>query len=49
MVLVGREHWTTTLPVWPALTALAAGRDMAGSLHLVDSLDDAVAALLAHA
>lgn len=46
MVLVGREHWTTTIPVWPALRALAAGRDVA--THLVDDLDDAVARLTGH-
>lgn len=49
MVLVGREHWTTTVPVWPALTALAEGRPMAAHLHLVDSVDDAVAAILREA
>lgn len=47
MVLVGREHWTRTLPVWPALQALATGRDMGARVHLVDELDDAVARLVA--
>lgn len=37
MVLVGREYWTQTLPVWPLLTRLAAERDMAELLHLVDT------------
>ncbi|HET6968316.1 MAG TPA: Rossmann fold nucleotide-binding protein, partial [Ornithinibacter sp.] len=37
VVLVGRRHWTESIPVWPALQALAAGRPMAGRLHLVDS------------
>jgi len=37
LVLVGREHWTRTIPVWPALQALAAGRPMEQQLHLVDS------------
>ena len=41
VVLVGREHWTRTVPVWPALTALASGRAMAEHLHLVDSVDEA--------
>jgi predicted Rossmann-fold nucleotide-binding protein len=36
MVLVGRRYWTEELPVWPLLQALAAGRPMAGHLHLVD-------------
>jgi predicted Rossmann-fold nucleotide-binding protein len=41
VVLVGREHWTRTVPVWPALTALASGRAMAQHVHLVDSVDEA--------
>ena len=40
LVLVGRRHWTETVPVWPALLRLATGRRMAGALHLVDALDD---------
>ncbi len=47
LVLVGREHWTRTVPVWPALSALAAGRPMASRIHLVDDLADAVALLSA--
>ena len=43
LVLVGREHWTRTIPVWPALQALAAGRPMERALHLVDSPADAAA------
>ncbi len=43
LVLVGREHWTRTIPVWPALQALAAGRPMEQRLHLVDSPADAAA------
>lgn len=46
LVLVDREHWTETVPVWPALQALAAGRRMEGALHLVDSIDE-VAPLIA--
>jgi predicted Rossmann-fold nucleotide-binding protein len=46
IVLVGRDYWTTTLPAWPLLTALAAGRDMAAQVHLVDDVD-AAAELLA--
>ena len=41
VVLVGREHWTRTVPVWPALTALASQRPMAEHLRLVDSVDEA--------
>ncbi|MGN6751006.1 MAG: LOG family protein [Intrasporangium sp.] len=40
LVLVGREHWTETVPVWPALQQLARGRRMREALHLVDDLDD---------
>jgi predicted Rossmann-fold nucleotide-binding protein len=45
LVLVGRRHWTEIVPVWPALLRLAAGRRMAGALHLVDELDDVLACL----
>ncbi|QFG68948.1 LOG family protein [Ornithinimicrobium pratense] len=45
MVLVGREHWTERLPVWPLLQALGQGRRMAGALHLVDTVDEAAALL----
>ncbi len=46
MVLVGREHWTETLPAWPLLRALAKGRPMERHVHLVDTVE-AAAALLA--
>ncbi len=42
LVLVGREHWRDAIPVWPALRALGDGRDLAGVVHLVDTLDEAV-------
>ncbi len=45
MVLVGREYWSATLPAWPLLEALAAGRAMADAIHLVDHAEDAVALL----
>ncbi|MFF0473083.1 LOG family protein [Streptomyces sp. NPDC004284] len=45
MVLVNRAHWTTRLPAWPLLEALAAGRPMAARIALVDSIDEAPAAL----
>ncbi len=41
MVLVGRDYWTRTLPVWPLLQALAAQRSMAPKIHLVDSTVEA--------
>jgi predicted Rossmann-fold nucleotide-binding protein len=43
MVLVGREHWTRTLPAWPLLQALARGRAMEAHIHLVDTVDEAAA------
>ena len=49
VVLVGRRHWTERVPVWPALTALAADRAMAAHLHLVDSVDEAAELVLAAA
>ena len=45
LVLVGREHWTERVPVWPALTAIAAGRPMAEAIHLVDRVEDVLALL----
>jgi predicted Rossmann-fold nucleotide-binding protein len=39
MVLVGVDYWTRELPVWPLLESLAAGRDMASAVHLVDDLE----------
>jgi predicted Rossmann-fold nucleotide-binding protein len=43
VVLVGRTHWTGTIPVWPALEALGTGRAMAQRIHLVDSVEEAAA------
>ncbi|MCD9144056.1 LOG family protein [Streptomyces albireticuli] len=45
MVLVGRAHWTSTLPAWPLLEALARGRPMAGRIALVDTVEEVPAAL----
>lgn len=45
MVLVGEEYWTRTVPAWPLLRSLAAGRPMEGHVHLVDTVDDALALL----
>jgi predicted Rossmann-fold nucleotide-binding protein len=41
MVLVGREHWTETLPAWPLLRALARDHPMADHIHLVDTVEEA--------
>ena len=45
MVLVGRRHWEEDYPAWPMLRSLAAGRQMADSIFLVDSVEEAVAVL----
>ncbi|MEU5718452.1 Rossmann fold nucleotide-binding protein [Streptomyces sp. NPDC020403] len=45
MVLVGRSHWTEKLPAWPLLSALAAGRAMESRIALVDTVEEAPAAL----
>ncbi len=41
LVLVGRDYWTRTLPVWPLLLALADGRAMQSRIALVDTADEA--------
>ncbi len=45
MVLVNRTHWTEKLPAWPLLRSLAAGRAMESRIALVESVDEAPAAL----
>ena len=45
LVLVGREHWTNAIPVWPAVQALGVRRSMAGAVHLVNEPSEAVAIL----
>lgn len=47
LVFVGRQQWTQTIPVWPAVSALAAGRPLADHIHLVDSLDEVAQVLQA--
>lgn len=44
-VLVGVEHWTDRLPVWPLLQRLAERRPMSGHIHLVDRVEDVVTLL----
>lgn len=46
VVLVGREHWEHTVPVWSAIQGLAGERRMAGAVHLVDTPDEAARLLL---
>ena len=45
VVLVGRHHWTETLPVWGLLSALADTRAMGRHIYLVDTPEQAVAAI----
>ena len=47
MVLVGVEHWTSVLPAWPLLTALADDRDYRDLLVLTDDPDEALHAIRA--
>ncbi len=47
LVLVGLEHWTETLPVWPALRALGSGRPLGEATHLVATPEEAAAIVLA--
>lgn len=42
MVLVGREYWGRLVPAWPLVARLAEGRAMAGHVHLVDTIEEAV-------
>ncbi len=47
LVLLGGDHWTRTLPAWPLLQALARDSAMAGAVHVVDDLDEALALVTA--
>lgn len=42
LVLVDREHWERTVPVWSAIQGLAGDRRMSSAVHLVDTPQDAV-------
>lgn len=42
LVLVGNDYWRTTLPAWPLLQRLAAGRPMADRIAVCDTTEDAV-------
>ena len=43
MVLVGVDHWTQQVPAWPLLSSLARGRPMEEHVHLVDTVNEAIA------
>ncbi|QSZ50906.1 LOG family protein [Arthrobacter sp. D5-1] len=49
MVLVGREHWERTLPAWPMLQSLAAGKPMEEKIFLVDTVEEALAVVAGQA
>jgi predicted Rossmann-fold nucleotide-binding protein len=52
LVLIGRSYWTSTLPAWPALRALAFDHGKAGmreAVHLVDTVEAAVELVVAKA
>lgn len=46
MVLLGTEYWTRDVPAWPLLRALARGRLMESSVHLVDTIDQVLGLLV---
>src|SRR5699024_437859 len=46
LVLVGRQHWTESLPVWPLLQALGRRRAMGAHIHCVDTVAEAVTTLV---
>ena len=41
LILVGVDHWTVNLPVWPLLQPSPRNRPMAPSIHLVDTIEEA--------
>lgn len=45
MVLLDRAYWTEDYPVWPLLQRVARGREMESTVHLADSVDEAVSIL----
>ncbi len=42
MVFVGQDYWTTTLPAWPLVHALAVGRPFSDRVSLVRTPEDAL-------
>jgi predicted Rossmann-fold nucleotide-binding protein len=47
LVLVGQEYWVETGPVWPAVLALGQGGPLGDAVHLVDTIDEAAAVVIA--
>ena len=48
MVMLGVEHWTTKLPVWPLLQAMSAGKPWGELIALCDRGDEVMEFLRAH-
>jgi predicted Rossmann-fold nucleotide-binding protein len=48
MVMLGIEHWTERLPVWPLLQAMSAKRPWGGLIGLCDRGDEALRFILDH-
>lgn len=48
MVMLGVEHWTETLPVWPLLSAMSAGRPWGDLIGLCDRGEEAAAFIRSH-
>jgi predicted Rossmann-fold nucleotide-binding protein len=42
LILVDVDYWTTALPVWPLLQSLSTNRHLSTSIHLVDTIEEAV-------
>jgi predicted Rossmann-fold nucleotide-binding protein len=40
MILVGRQHWTEDLPVWPLLQAMGRTRDFASTVWLAETWEE---------
>lgn len=43
LILVGKNYWSRKHPVWPLLQALATKSPLAASIHLVDTIPQAIA------
>lgn len=48
MVLLGVEHWTTRLPVWPLLRAMSSGRPWGELIGLCDRGDEVLTFIAEH-
>ncbi|KGN40513.1 LOG family protein [Knoellia aerolata] len=46
LVLVGVDHWSREVPVWPAIEALGRDRGLGRVVHLVDGVDEAAEIVL---